>query len=235
MAISFEGDTLVFSGKRIAPSVRTLEQMLPALANPNADFGLPTSAPLYYMYRAAEKFGTIRYDITKILPADLGGECNKTFGHSHPKSPSGAAWPEAYEVLAGEAHFLLQRVSSLGVDDAVLLSGKKGDCLLIPPGYGHVTVNPGKKELLLANLVSGSFESDYSMFAQRRGACFYEMKGGKVVRNANYGVGFELRRETAVKFSSAFGCFSPFAKKSLLEAAKKPESLAFLEKPELFY
>lgn len=234
MELRFEGDALVADGRKITPSARTLQQMLPVLAKPG-DLGLPPSTQLYFMYRQVQKFGSIRYDITKILPIDLSGECNKTFGHVHPKSPGGAPWPEVYEVLSGEAHFLLQRVSGLGVEDAVLLSARKGDCMMIPPGYGHVTINPGKKDLLLANLVSGSFEADYSMFAQRRGACFYEMKGGKMVRNGNYGSGFELRRAKAAAFSSAFGCFAPFAKKSLLEAAKKPESLAFLEKPETFY
>ena len=138
-------------------------------------------------------------------------------------------------MLSGEAHTLLQKVSQLGVEDAVLLTAKKGDCLIIPPGYGHVTINPGKKELLMANLVCDGFEADYSQFAQRRGACYYEMSGGKLVANKNYGNGYELRRESAVKFSSAFGCFAPFKKKGLLEAAKDRKTIEFLEKPETFY
>jgi oxalate decarboxylase/phosphoglucose isomerase-like protein (cupin superfamily) len=121
------------------------------------------------------------------------------------------------------------------VADAVLLSANKGDRFLVPPGYGHVTINSGKGELVLANLVSDGFEADYSMFANLRGACFYEMDDGRLLRNQNYGSGFEMRQENAVKFSSQFGVYAPFAKKSLLEAAKKYADIEFLAKPETFY
>ena len=234
-AYKFEGGTLVFEGKRLAPKTRTFGEMQPVLAFPQKEPRLSSSSPTYFMYRAAEKFGAIRYDLTRIASLDLCGERNKTFGHVHPKPSRGGGWPEAYEVLEGQAHFLLQKVSQLGVQDAVLLSAKKGECFLIPPGYGHATINPGKRELVLANLVSDSFEADYSTFAQMRGACFYELSSGKMLRNESYGSGFELRKEGAVKFSSAFGCFAPFAKKSLLEAAKNRASIEFLEKPETFY
>lgn len=233
--LKFEHGLLVFEGKKITPSVRTLAQMRQVLSCPEMDEDMAADAPLYYMYRQAALFSSIRYDITRILPLEICNEHNKTFGHVHPKSPRGAPWPEVYEVLEGEAHFLLQKVSQLGVEDAVLLSAKKGGCLLVPPYYGHVTINPGKKELVLANLVSGNFEADYSMFATRRGACFYEMSDGKLVKNKNYGTGFELRKAEAMEFSSAFACFKPFAKKSLLEAAKKWEDIEFLQNPEHFY
>jgi glucose-6-phosphate isomerase len=235
MKLSFDGDALVFGGRKIAHSVRTLGQMRQVLAFPDREEDLPADMPLYFMYREAGKFGSIRYDITRIAAREVCGEFNKTFGHMHPPSPAGTPWSEVYEVLEGEAHFLLQKVSQLGVEDAALLSAKKGDCFIIPPGYGHVTVNPGKKELLMANLVSGGFEADYSMFAQRRGACFYELAEGKLLKNKNYGEGFEIRRATAAKFSSTFGCFAPFAKKSLLEAAADRRNIEFLERPETFY
>ena len=235
MGLKFVGDLLVFEGKEIAPSIRTLAQMRPVLAFPEKEGGLAPDTPLYFMYREAARFSRIRYDITRILARDICTERNKTFGHAHPPSPAGTPWSEVYEVLSGEAHTLLQKVSQLGVEDAVLLTAKKGDCLIIPPGYGHVTINPGKKELLMANLVCDGFEADYSQFAQRRGACFYAMSGGKLVANKNYGNGYELRRESAVKFSSAFGCFAPFKKKGLLEAAKDRKTIEFLEKPETFY
>jgi len=120
------------------------------------------------------------------------------------------------------------------VQDAVLLAAKKGECLLIPPGYGHVTINAGKQELLLGNLVSGDFSADYSQFLRMRGGCVYEMSDGKLVKNKNYGGDFELRQLGAVEFSSAYGKYAPF-KKGLLAAVKKPEDIEFLKKPEQFY
>ncbi|MEM4554502.1 MAG: glucose-6-phosphate isomerase family protein [Candidatus Anstonellaceae archaeon] len=234
MKMEFEGAELVFEGRKISPSVRTFAQMLPVLAHPQKA-NIEPETPLYFMYRAVKKFGRLRYDITKILAFDLGGEYNKTFGHTHPKSPSGTPWAEAYEVLEGKAHFLLQKVSGLGVQDAILVSAKKGEKVLIPPGYGHVTINPTLEPLLLANLVSDEFEADYSMFAQMKGACFYELHGGKLVRNRNYGEGFEIRKKTAAKFCLSFGVYSKMNDKSLLELAQHDEGIDFLLRPEGFY
>ncbi len=231
----FEGSILSFEGKAVEPDIRTFGQMRPVLAFPEKKSGLDPDSPTYFMYRGIDRFQHIRYDITRILSLDLAGERNKTFGHVHPKSQKGTAWPEIYEVLSGSAHFLIQKVSQLGVEDAVLLPGKKGDRFLIPPGYGHVTINAGKGDLVLSNLVSDQFASDYSMFAQRRGACFYEMTEGKLEKNRNYGTGFEIRRGNVLKFSSSFGCFRPFLKNSLLKAAKNWEDIEFLQNPERFY
>ena len=234
MGWKFDEESLEFSGRKIRPSVRKLMEMSPVLATPKKDTGLEPGSPTYYMYRDVAHFGKIRYDVTRILPLDLCGERNKTLGHVHPNSPKGAPWSEVYEVLSGEAHFLLQKVSQLGVQDAVLLSAKKGECLLIPPGYGHVTINAGKRDLVLGNLVSSDFDADYSQFLRMRGACYYEMHDGKLVKNRNYGGDFELRELRAVEFSSAFGTYAPF-RKGLLEAVKKPEDIEFLKKPEMFY
>ncbi|VVC01441.1 Uncharacterised protein [uncultured archaeon] len=88
---------------------------------------------------------------------------------------------------------------------------------------------------MLANLVYEGFQSDYSMFAHRRGACFYENSDGKLVENRNYGTGFEIRKGDALEFSSSFACFKPFAKQGLLSAAKKWEDIEFLQNPEHFY
>lgn len=232
--LEFVGDALAFGKKRIAPKIRTVDGMRPVLCSPEKLGDLPSTTPTYFMYREAARFGSIRYDITRILAMDLGGEKNKTYGHVHPESESGAAWPEVYEVLSGAAHFLLQKIAPLGVEDAILLSAKEGERLVIPPGYGHVTINAGKVDLVLANLVSDGFEADYSLFGERQGACYYEKTDGKLVRNANYGGDFALRKMPAMEFSSEYGCFAPFVESSLLEAAKVPKNLLFLEKPELF-
>ena len=227
--LKFDGNIFLFNGKKITPSIRTFSQMKSVLAKPELEGDFLPDAPLYFMYRQAELFSSIRYDITRILAVDLCGEHNKTFGHSHPGS-----WPEAYEVLQGEAHFLLQKMKGDAVEEIHLLTAKKGDCFLVPPGYGHITINPGKKELLMGNLVSGKFESDYSLYEQRHGACIYEMDDGKVVKNKNYSDGFTVNKGSAVKFSSAYKCFEPFKKKTLLEAAKNFADIEFLEKPETF-
>jgi len=232
--LKFEGNALLFGSTRMEPKARTVAEMLPVLCCPEKVKADGWKERTYFMYREAARMGTIRYDITRIREYALGCERNKTFGHVHPESKSGAAWPEVYEVLSGEAHFLLQKITANEVEDALLLKAKKGECLLLPPGYGHVTINAGRGELLLANLVSDGFEADYSVFAQRRGGCYYEKLDGSLEMNENYGSGFELRKMSATEFSSQYGCFAPFRKGDIFQAAKKPENLEFLEKPELF-
>jgi len=97
----------------------------------------------------------IRYDITVIPPANPGGEYVKTKGHYHPENAAGVVYPELYEVMGGRAHFLLQKKS---LDDIALIEAHKGDIVVIPPGYGHVTINPTlDQKLTMANLVSTRF------------------------------------------------------------------------------
>jgi oxalate decarboxylase/phosphoglucose isomerase-like protein (cupin superfamily) len=54
---------------------------------------------------------------------------------------------ELYEVLKGDAHYLLQRAQNKErVDEAILVKATRGDKVLIPPNYGHVTINPPHAE-----------------------------------------------------------------------------------------
>jgi glucose-6-phosphate isomerase len=76
---------------------------------------------------------------------NLGGEYVKTKGHHHPENPAGTGYPELYEVLDGTAHFQLQ---TKALDDVVLIEVHKGDIIAIPPGYGHVTINPSPGQTL---------------------------------------------------------------------------------------
>jgi len=127
---------------------------------------------------------SIRYDLTVIPPANLGGECVKTKGHYHPVNAAGTGYPELYEVAEGVAHFLLQK-KTLG--HIVLVKAEKGDIVLIPPGYGHVTINPSKEEtLIMSNLVSTAFESEYTFYETMHGAAYYELIDHTLVRNPRY-------------------------------------------------
>ena len=170
------------------PSVRTLDDMQCVLANPDRS----GSMPLYYMYRdlalTAEDRAylneqNLRFDITVIPPGTVGGEYVKTKGHYHPLSPSAIGYPELYQVLAGEALYLLQRSD---LDDIVVITAKTGEFVLIPPGYGHVTINPGKEELVMANLVSAGFMSEYTFYEQMQGGAYYLMEEGGWVQNPRY-------------------------------------------------
>ncbi len=173
------------------PSVRTVGDMECVFADPDG-VDLDSATPLYYMYRDLAMNDedrvnlsrqNVRYDITVIPPAILSGEYVKTKGHYHPENPAGIGYPELYQVLAGNARFLLQRKD---LSDVVSVVASAGEFVMIPPGYGHVTVNSGEEVLVMANLVSAQFESEYALYEEMQGGAYYAMEGdGNENRNGN--------------------------------------------------
>ncbi len=176
------------------PAVRTLGEMRPYLADPDAH----GPAEMYFMYRdlgrsadrdAYGPFG-VRFDVTVIIPGAVSGELVKTAGHYHP-APSGqdggpattpgdrvdVSFPEVYGVIHGRAHYLLQDGRVDGPSRAFLVEAEAGEVVLVPPNFGHVTINPGPGPLVMANWVEASFASVYGPYAERRGACYYEFAG----------------------------------------------------------
>lgn len=202
----------------VAPAVRTAADLEPVLADgeagraafrPGGDGGgIGPAAGVYFMYRGVgfpahralfEAHG-LRYDITVVRPGTLGAEYVKTFGHYHPLAPGQAlAYPEVYEVLAGRGHFLLQEPAPAAgggwrVSDAVLVEAGPGEKVVIPPGYGHVTINPGEGWLVIGNLVAIAFQALYEPFREARGAAYYELAGEGFRPNPRYGPVPPLRR-----------------------------------------
>ncbi|MGC9781051.1 MAG: glucose-6-phosphate isomerase [Candidatus Heimdallarchaeota archaeon] len=146
---------------------------------------------LYYMYRDLtrdedkpifQKHG-VRFDITIIPPNFLGAEYIKTAGHFHPEAKEGFSFPEVYEVMFGKGLYLLQKEKkeqkkkrknkTLDPYEVLIISAKAGDQILIPPGYGHVTINPSKETpLIMNNLVSSEFSSIYEPIKKQKGAVY---------------------------------------------------------------
>ena len=216
-----------------SPSVRTIEDMRSVLYFPAAHF----DKPLYFMYREVSRNETdrrwmqshsLRYDITIIPPANLGGEYVKTKGHYHPENTAGIGYPELYEVLEGSAHFLLQTKT---LNDIVLIEARQGDIICIPPGYGHVTINPSLDETLtMANLVSTAFSSEYAFFDTMHGAAYYELTGGVIKKNPAYPDIPPLRRKQNVcTISGNFGIGN-----TLYESIGKDRVAQMLNNPEKF-
>jgi glucose-6-phosphate isomerase len=160
------GNELRFGDNIIEPDIRMLSDMQEVVYD-RTWLENSSDIELYYMYRDLALDDTdrrilrnanLRYDITMIPPRRLGKEFVKTAGHYHPKvSGTDLSYTEIYEVLEGEAHYLLQKLEKNKITDAVLIKAVKGDKVVIPPDYGHVTINPSEKELRMANLVSDRF------------------------------------------------------------------------------
>ncbi len=222
-----------WEGELPQPSVRTIEEMRSVLASPSCG----KSGSLYYMYRDLAKSDrdwswlhsqNLRYDITVIPPLDLCGEWVKTKGHYHPKNPSGIGYPEIYEVIEGNARYLLQ---SRSLDDAVMISASAGDLVIIPPEYGHISINPSPDTtLVMANIVSTAFESEYGEYEKYHGAAYYVMSSGTIQKNSYYPPLPPLRYLGATCASG----MHHLCKAPLYDLIGNETALSFLNEPEKF-
>lgn len=181
----------------ITPDIRKLNDMKAVVCDQK---WLKTAqdSELYYMYRGLEKKDELRYDVTIIPAKMLGNEFNKTKGHYHV-----GAYQEIYTVLEGSAIYLMQKLvepeDPENISDVYAIKAEKGDSIIIPSYYGHVTINPsGTQDLKMANWVSNDCKSDYSPFEKMHGACYYYTKNGWI-KNKNYKAIPELRFEPPAK------------------------------------
>lgn len=148
---------------------------------------------LYYMYRGVKKKNGLRYDITVLPPKMLGKEFVKTKGHEHSEN-----YGEIYIVLKGEAIYLMQKYKNKKFGDVYAVKSKKGEAVIIPPGYGHITINPGTKELIMANWLDEKCEGVYDTIQKKQGACYFYTKDGWI-KNKNYKSTPKLRLEKPLK------------------------------------
>lgn len=174
----------------IEPALRELGEMSDVLfGGDELETDEDPAVPLYYMYRDVHlakhrsffRERGIRYDVTVLVPGTLGREYVKTAGHYHPfKEGTSCTYPEIYEVLQGKAHYLLQKPRNFedpaaGLDEVIVVAAEPGDKVLIPPGFGHITINPGSDFLVMSNLVADNFDSIYSPLREMGGAGYYEV------------------------------------------------------------
>ncbi len=222
---------LGWEGDLPRPSVRTIGEMRSVLADPSCD----CNDPLYFMYRDVTKSDAdwrwlrehkLRYDLTVIPAKNVCGEWVKTKGHYHPENPAGVGYPEIYEVVEGMAHYLLQ---SQALDDIVMVAAVEGDIVIIPPGYGHISINPSVDQtLVMANIVSTAFESEYGEFESRHGAAYYELCSGILQKNPHYPSVPPVRHLTA---GSGRGK-QRIVEGPLYSIIGNKDALAFLNNPE---
>ena len=181
----------------VEPAVRRRVDMQEVLYDPRAD----GPQELYYMYRGislprdteeVERAG-LRYDVTVLVPGQIGTEPVKTAGHYHPpQKGTPFTYPEIYEVLSGTAHYLLQRKNEQEegrIEEVLLIEAHPGDKVLIPPGFGHITINPTSEYLAMSNWVAAEFSSDYGPIRRFGGGAYFELwgqKGTEYIPNKNY-------------------------------------------------
>lgn len=230
---------LVFGGEvpAVFPAVRRLEDMREVLADRTAT----GPGDLYFMYRdvclPAQRplleALSLRFDLTVIRPGKVGEEYVKTAGHYHPPVPgAGLSYPEVYQVVHGTAHYLLQRVEGEEVVDAVFIEAYPGDIAVVPPRYGHVTINPTSEVLVMANWVERNFSSVYEPLRARHGAAYYEIEKdgqGVFIRNPHYREVAPLRRALPV-FYPEWGLVRGVP--VYLSCLRDPDRFRFLVRPQ---
>jgi len=219
--------------QQVMPTARTHKEMLPVLMDKDSkgpnDF--------YLMYRDVHldkdeqiiRENDLRFDITVIPAATIGKEIIKTFGHFHVLvEGKNITYPEVYAVLYGEAHYLLQK-GDKDVKDFIVLKVKAGEKAVIPPGYGHVTVNAGASPLVMANWVSDRFSSKYGPVKECSGFAYYETSDG-FVKNNKYTTIPEIRTMKAVQVPE----FGLNEKPMYTQGIEEIEKLDWLNNPDKY-
>ncbi len=229
--------------KPAEPSIRKFADMIPVLADKNAK-PLPATEEMYYMYRdvhlPADEPGIrahhLRYDLTVVPAIMLGQEFNKTVGHYHPLVPgTNLAYPELYEVLEGEALFMIQKVDESGkaIEDIQAIRAHAGDKVIYPPGYGHIIVNVGQGPLVTANWVAYDFESVYQPIKDMGGMGYFVISDGqggyKFISNSNYTFVPPIKSSSTTQSGWGLSQDEP----AYIMGMKSLENLKFLTNPEI--
>jgi glucose-6-phosphate isomerase, archaeal len=179
--IIFEPEIVVNESK-----VRRLDELTPVALDPETCRGSQEIA--YYMYNGvylqsdAPRLAGVpmRYELTLIPAHRLNREFVKTCGHLHTTEPaSGLTYAEIYEVLVGTAHFFFQTLDLAGPDatQALYVEAQAGDKVIIPPGFDHLTINPGPGPLLFSDVISLEARGIYERYRASRGAAYLEVAG----------------------------------------------------------
>lgn len=182
-------------------SVRSMEDLVVVAADTELRL---SDEPAYFMYRNVHRIGdeaklaehNQRFDLTVIPAGRLGEEYIKTSGHYHPINNSGVEYPELYYVVSGQATYLMQKHEADGtISDVILARVPAGTAIIMPPFYGHVTINELDETLVMANWVEANFSSIYGDFEKKRGGAYYLMTGetASYTKNPNYDELPELR------------------------------------------
>jgi glucose-6-phosphate isomerase len=238
LPIKFEDIGLTFDQNvfPVDPKTRTYDEAKDVYLEKGAE-----EQDLYYMYRYfeaepdAEKFDSadLEYDITVVKPGKVGPEFIKTAGHYHGYVPNNnLTYPEVYEVIDGKAEYLVQTKPDADSNiDVVVVRAEKGDKVVIPPGYGHVSINPGVECLVSSNLQKRDLPAtaDYETFKVNNGGALYRSQEGF---QKNYNYNFENYRIVRPREKAEWGLTKD--KPLYTSFIESPEKFKFLTEPQSF-
>lgn len=182
------------------------------------------------------------YDITIIMPGTINGEFKKTSGHYHGWNKSHTnTYGEVYEVIYGDAMFVLQKSPDFEenpvgakIEDVIIVTVHEGQTLIVPPNYGHCSVNIGQGPLVFSNEAYQPCPVIYDSVRAHCGMAYYLFKDTKgkvdVKKNLNYKNEIPEPRFASVHENPSLGI--DFSKGAYLNFKNHPERFDYLPHPD---
>jgi glucose-6-phosphate isomerase, archaeal len=181
----------------------------------------------------------VSYELTLFPAMKIGREYVKTLGHIHKPDPrSGIDHPEICEVVFGRAHFLFMKLNPdcASAAEAFFVDVRAGEKIIIPPGYEHLTINPGPGPMLFSDVVSREVGGNYERMKTARGAVYLEVDGNGLPTffpNPQYHSHPTLRQVQvkefpAIRLTSTEALYTTFVK-------TRAQDWEFLWRPELYW
>lgn len=228
-------------------SIRTWKEMREFVEDPSAE---PTQDEIYRVWRSVAETGDaahlkerrLRYDLTLIPPGlfvSQRKEYFRTVGHYHPpKAENSLPYPEAYEVLYGRGYFMLQRPEpndAAILSEAYIVEAGPGEKVVMPPGFGHISVNTGATPLILTNWIADTFQYDYAPYKKFKGGGWWLLQGFipdtiEFDKNHNYTEVPEIKKFRPKELPE----FGLVRGRPMYTLAQELELLEFLSSPENF-
>lgn len=163
-------------------------------------------------------------DLTILNSGKVGEEFVKTVGHYHGIIPGlTISYPEAYEAISEKIEYLLQsELDKDGAVDVIWVVTEPGDKVVMPPNYGHVSMNVGEKPAIEVDIQKrdNPNQSDYSIFKECCGGALYRTEEG-LKENPHYKI-------------KSLRIVRPVEKPEWGLEKNKPLYLATVESPEKF-
>lgn len=194
LPVSLEGTELKYDKKLFdeVPKTRTFNDAKEVYLSKTSEVD-----NLYFMYRYFEEEGEeaifdknqLEYDVTVLNSGKVGEEFIKTAGHYH-RNVEGLnlTYPEVYEVVEGKIEYLLQtKPNENGEVKVIWVIAEKGDKVIVPPNYGHVSLNSGTEVAVESNLQEKDLPAtaDYQSFKDYVGGALFRSESG-LTENNNY-------------------------------------------------
>lgn len=239
LPISFHKNGVVFGKSMVKPEleIKSYNKYRRFFKNQKLD----NDQKMYYIYRNSclrkdlpvfKKYG-LRYDITAILPGNIGDEPIRTIGHIHKNLGKIGQPNEIYQVLYGTALFLLHNIKTETIYPIQRNAGQK---IVIPGNCAHITINNSPdKPLIIANIFTNKKNvSDYKFFEKTSGPAWYPTRNkNKITFVKNPKAAKNLKISSLYKKCSLPKGISQ-ATPLYEEFINNPDRFAFLSQPNRF-